>query len=115
MNFDIDDAPANLQAELIELQNDLALQGSFDHRNVLSLPAKDFPNVIKFAKRYASLFGSTYQCETLFSKMKFLKNKQRNALTDQHLNDTLIVANNNEIEIDFNQLFDDCSQFQVSH
>ena len=119
MNCDIEDAPVNLQAELIEVQNDLALQGTFDPRNALSfyreLPAKDYPNLIRFAKRYASLFGSTYQCEALFSKMKFLKNKQRNALTDEHLNDSLIVANNNHIEVDFHQLLENCSQYQVSH
>ena len=36
--------------------------------------------------------------------MKYLKNKQRNSITDKHLKDTLIVANNNNVKTDYQKL-----------
>ena len=41
----------------------------------------------------ASVFGSTYRCEKLFSSMKHTKNTLRTTLTDAHLNDCLLLAN----------------------
>lgn len=115
----IADAAPELQAELIDVQNDIALQGIFDSKKVVEfyrdIPANQFPNLVQFAKRFTSLFGSTYQCETLFSRMKFFKNKQQNSITDKHLNDTLIIANNNNIKIDFQKLLENPSQLHPSH
>ena len=91
-----------MKSEIIDLQNDFALQGIMDSKNVIAyykeLSVEQYPNLVKFGKRYASLFGSTYQCEMLFSKMKYAKNKFRSSMTDKHLNDILIVANNRSIE-----------------
>ena len=39
-----------------------------------------------------SLFGSTYICEQLFTKMKHTKSKTRSRLTDCHLENSLRVA-----------------------
>ena len=39
-----------------------------------------------------SLFGSTYICEQLFSRMKFTKNKNRTKITDVHLEDSLRLS-----------------------
>ena len=39
-----------------------------------------------------SLFGSTYICEQLFTKMKHTKSKTKSRLTDCHLENSLRVA-----------------------
>ena len=44
------------------------------------------------AKKMASIFGSTYTCEQLFSKMKHCKSQTRSNITDEHLNDSLRLA-----------------------
>ena len=51
-----------------------------------------YPMLIDHAKKMANIFGSTYVCEQLFSKMKFTKNKMRTNLTDDHLNESLRLA-----------------------
>lgn len=118
-NCIIAEASPNLQAELIDLKNDITLESTFDSKKLIEfykeLPEEQYPNLSNLSKRYASLFGSTYQCEKLFSDMKYLKNKHRSNITDQHLNDSLIIANNRSIKIDHEKLLENCSQFQVSH
>ena len=47
------------------------------------------------AKRVTCMFGSTYCCEQLFSKMNYTKNKLRNRLSDRHLNYVLQVSSTN--------------------
>ena len=112
------DAPPELQAKLADVRNGIALQGIFDSKKVIEffrdMPSNKFPNLIEFAKKFSSLFGSTYQCETLFSKVKYRKNKQRNSINDKHLNNTLIVANNNNVKI-HDQKLESCSQLHSSH
>ena len=51
-----------------------------------------YPNIMDHAKKMASIFGSTYTCEQMFSRMKFTKSQQRSTITDEHLNDCLRVA-----------------------
>ena len=97
----------DLQMEIIQLQNDELLKYSYNDL-MQSKHAKDlcllefykvhvqgegrYPNLIDHAKKFACVFGSTYSCEQLFSKMKFTKNKMRTNLTDTHLNDALCLA-----------------------
>ena len=38
------------------------------------------------------MFGSTYCCEQLFSKMKYTKSHLRSQLSDRHLNDILLLS-----------------------
>ena len=53
----------------------------------------DKPDVTKdIARKKMSLFGSTYICEQLFTKMKYTKSKTRSRLTDCHLENSLRVA-----------------------
>ena len=60
-----------------------------------------FPHLCRRAIKCFSLFGSTYNCEQLFSKMKHVKTEQRNRLTDEHLTNTLRIASSNiKAEID---------------
>ena len=54
-----------------------------------------YQNILDHAKRMACIFGSTYVCEQLFSKMKFTKNKLRTSITDENLNASLRIASSN--------------------
>lgn len=84
-----------LQMEMVDLQEDVCLQ------MVKSAPTEEFwgkhvldkfTNCRKLAINLTTMFGSTYICETSFSKMNFLKNKYRSKLTDAHLEDTLRIS-----------------------
>ena len=52
------------------------------------LPEESFPKNKDLARKKMSLFGSTYICEQLFTKMKPTKSKTRSRLTDCHLENT---------------------------
>ena len=106
------------QMELIELQNNKDLKEAYKEVELLEFYKKYmsievFPHLCRHAIKYFSLFGSTYNCEQLFSKMKHVKTEQRNRLTDEHLTNTLRIASSN-IKADIDHL---CKkkQCQVSH
>jgi len=97
--FDVDsvDVADDLQLELIELQCSESHRAKFALLSPMkfwhSLSAsRAFPALVREALRLASLFGSTYSCEQLFSRMKLTKNKTRAQLTDAHLQDVLLLA-----------------------
>ena len=85
--MEVDGAPEAVQMELVELQCSAALKATFKEVPRMHLPTEQFPALTKHAKIIASLFGNTYVCEQLFSKMNFVKCKTRTQLTDGHLND----------------------------
>ena len=103
----MDEIHSEFQLELMELQSDPEMGITFS-RTLLKksedrLPLLDFykhyvheagsyPKLVDHAKKIACIFGSTYVCEQLFSKMKFTKNKYRSRLTDSHLNDILCIC-----------------------
>lgn len=66
----------SLQMEIIDLQEDLSLQiykkVSTEEFWVKHVPEK-YKNCKKLAINLATMFGSTYICETSFSKMFFFK------------------------------------------
>jgi len=62
---------------------------------------------------HASMFGSTYRCEQTFSQMKLNKSKNRNQLTDKHLEEVLRLSTTN-IRPDISRLVADM-QPQPSH
>ena len=104
--IEVEDAPKSFQMELIDLQsNDLVKEAYKDlmhpkranDNGLLEfyqkyLQDEEYPNIKNHAKKMASVFGSTYVCEQLFSKMKLTKSKMRTSLTDDHLNATLRLA-----------------------
>ncbi|XP_029160186.1 general transcription factor II-I repeat domain-containing protein 2B-like [Nylanderia fulva] len=77
----------NLRDELCDLQNDISLktvqETGAEFYNVLS--KSTYPKLRDFGLRIYSMFGSTYLCETSFSKMKFIKNEKRSCLSDNSL------------------------------
>uniref|UniRef100_A0A2S2NPE9 SCAN domain-containing protein 3 n=1 Tax=Schizaphis graminum TaxID=13262 RepID=A0A2S2NPE9_SCHGA len=60
-----------------------------------------------------SLFGSTYTCEHIFSRMKIVKSKTRARLTDSHLESSLRIASS-QIQPNINKLVSE-KQCQLSH
>ncbi|KAI6652917.1 General transcription factor II-I repeat domain-containing protein 2A-like [Oopsacas minuta] len=100
--FDVEicDAPENLQMELIELQSSSELRSRFRDVPLLEfyqhyITPQRFPSLMKHAKEVAVLFGSTYVCAQLFSKMKYIKSKLRTRLSENHLDSVLRLATSN--------------------
>ena len=85
---------------LIELQEDLKMKAIFQDVALQIfyskyLPKEEYPNVISFAQKMISLFGSTYLCEQLFCRMKYTKSSHRSRITDEHLENCLRMATTN--------------------
>ena len=95
-DINVDQPPEELQMELIELQGNEDLKREMRDCSLLefykNLPKEAFPSIIDFARKKMSLFGSTYICEQLFTKMKYAKSKTKSRLTDNHLENNLRVA-----------------------
>lgn len=58
----------------------------------IEFPADKFPALTALALPVLTIFPSTYICESIFSKMNFIKNEKRTCLTDEHLNDLIRVV-----------------------
>ena len=97
-DFPVCDAPATLQMELVELQCNDELKAKFRTSTPLTffrdfvLPSCNFPNYIAHAQWIVAMFGSTYCCEQLFSKMRHTKSRLRSKLSDRHLNYILLLS-----------------------
>uniref|UniRef100_A0A3Q2QH27 HAT C-terminal dimerisation domain-containing protein n=1 Tax=Fundulus heteroclitus TaxID=8078 RepID=A0A3Q2QH27_FUNHE len=80
--------PSEQQLKLCKLQADPFFQAKRNERGISFwrlLPEARFPHLRDFALSMASMFGSTYVCESSFSTMKHIKSKERNRLTDEIL------------------------------
>ena len=95
-DVNVEQAPEEFQLELSELQGNDDLKRDMKDYSLLEfylrLPEKSFPKIKDLARKKMSLFGSTYICEQLFTKMKHTKSKTRSRLTDCHLENSLRVA-----------------------
>ncbi|XP_044075180.1 general transcription factor II-I repeat domain-containing protein 2B-like [Siniperca chuatsi] len=114
----MDNAPSDVQLELIDLQSDAVLAEHFKSGSLLdfysSLKEEDFPNLRRHAQKMLVLFGSTYICEQTFSMMKFTKSRYRCALTDDHLSAVLRISTSN-IQPDFDALVKAQQRLDFSH
>ena len=93
-SVDVNSAPHELQMEIIELQSSDMLKAKFDSVPIANfykeyVPKSTYPHLHDNAKRVMCMFGSTYCCKQIFSKINYTKNKLRNRLSDRHLNDLL--------------------------
>lgn len=92
---DVETVHEEYQMELLELQGNEELKQNFLNYSLQdfykSLPTH-FPKLRQLAKKKLCLFGSTYKCEQLFSRMKHIKCKTRSQLTDFHLENNLRLA-----------------------
>jgi len=117
-SMDPDEAPENLQLELIELQCDNECRSRLQHLSLVpfyqQLDKIKFPEIRTFAKKILSLFGSTYLCEQTFSIMNLNKNRLRSRLSDAHLRDILRL-NTTTLEPDLTSVLKSRSQFHPSH
>ena len=74
---------------------------------------KQCPNLINPTKIMASMFGNTYACEQLFSSMEPSKCKFRTGITNDCLQDVMLLASSNlEPEL---QKLSNKQQHQISH
>ena len=97
ITISVDNCHARLKREIIDLKSDLRLAPLFQPgedliRAYRSLPALSYPRIRAFASTLISMYGSTYRCEQLFSRMSYAKNKYRSRLTDGHLSDILYIS-----------------------
>lgn len=117
-NCNVDNAPSDVQMELIDLQSDTLLAEHFRSVSLLdfysSLKEENFPHLRRHAQRILVLFGSTYVCEQTFSVMKFNKSKHRSSITDDHLSAVLRIATS-DIQPDFNALVQAQNRLDYSH
>ena len=51
------------------------------------------------SEKHLTIFGSTYDCENLFSKLTLSKNRYRSKLTEDNLNHVMNVLSKDEIQI----------------
>lgn len=114
----VDNAPSDVQLELIDLQSDTLLAEHFKSQSLLefysSLKEEKFPNMRTHAQRMFVLFGSTYICEQTFSVMKFNKSMYRSSLTDDHLSAVLRISTS-DFQPDFDTLVKDQQRLDFSH
>ena len=81
------------QLELIDLQCSQSSDDDFYKKYIL--PSGKYKNVLTNAKLIISLFGGTYVCEQLFSKMKYTESHLRTRLRHNHLHDVLRLSSTN--------------------
>ena len=92
--------PYEMQMATIELQSSDTMKASYDSVPIANfcndyIQKSTFPHLYDNEKRVLGMFGSTYCCEQLFSKMNYTKNKLLNRLSDCHLNYVLQVSSTN--------------------
>nr|XP_039247528.1 general transcription factor II-I repeat domain-containing protein 2B-like [Styela clava] len=79
-----------MEKEIITMQNDLYLKAYQGVPNFWGLvDTEKYSGICTSALKVASMFGTTYLCESAFSDMKFIRNKHRTGLTDENLHDSL--------------------------
>ena len=78
------------------------------------LDAKEFPNLKQLVGKFISMYGTTYMCEQTFSRMKYLKSKYRENLSDDHLQSLLIIGVSN-LNPNFEETLQEKTQFHHSH
>ncbi|XP_074501494.1 general transcription factor II-I repeat domain-containing protein 2A-like [Sebastes fasciatus] len=114
----VENAPSDVQMELIDLQSDTLLAEHFRSVSLLdfysSLKEENFPHMRRHAQKILVLFGSTYVCEQTFSVMKFNKSRYRSSITDDHLSAVLRISTS-DIQPDFNALVQAQSRLDFSH
>ena len=100
--------PEDIQMEVIELQCNDELKKKFDDSSVYQFYKKHvsvtvYPKLSAHARKMMVVFGSTYVCEQLFSKVNMFKNKYRSSLTVEQLESTLYAATSS-IQPDIDEL-----------
>ena len=113
---DVSKESPHLQMELCELQADVFLKGRRERGiEFFKLLSRElFPQLRDFGLRIASVFGSTYLCENLFSTMNLIKNEKRTSLPDVSLKHLLRLAVS-QLNVDIPALVEAAPRPQCSH
>nr|XP_046161727.1 general transcription factor II-I repeat domain-containing protein 2-like [Oncorhynchus gorbuscha] len=104
---DVENAPTNIQMELIELQCNDTLKSKYDAVGAAQFPRfipDTMPQLRTQAAQMPSMFSSTYLCEQLFSSMKMTKTTHRRRLTDEHLRSILRISSAQSLSQDIDEL-----------
>lgn len=110
-----------LQLELCDLRADVSIPkevGDKPEEFFKLLTKEKYPNLRDLGLKMFSIFGSTYICESTFSTMKIVRNKQRNCLKDDESLENAIRLATTQIPIDINEIANDIKfnkQPQISH
>ena len=116
----VDNAPIDVQLELIDLQSDPVLVEYFKSASLLELYSslkENFRNMRKRAQKILvplTSFGSTYTCKQTFSVMKLTKSRYKSSLTDSDLSIVLHISTSN-IQRDFDALAEAQQRLDFSH
>lgn len=110
-----------LKEELIDMQQDTELKTLFEQKAKEKehykfwtiIEENQFPNLEKCSKLILCIFASTYICESTFSKLKFIKNKNRSRLTSENLQHLLRIAVSTE-PADIDNVLEACERFRPS-
>ena len=68
--------------------------------------AEAFPILVALIESVIIIPVSSTTCERTFSKMKLIKTKVRNSMTDNRLSDLCLLAVERDIDVNFEQLID---------
>ena len=118
-SVDVNSAPHELQMKIIELQSSDMLKAKFDSVPIVNFYKEyvlksTYSHLHDNAKLVMCMFGSTYCCEQIFSKMNYTKNKVRNRLSDRHLNNVPQISST-KLPVDFYALAITQKQHHPSH
>ena len=87
---------ANIEAELLDLQQDFVLKSMHQSQSTLEFGKQvsidKYPTLKQTSKRLLSLLGTTCCCEFVLSVTKYVKSKNRAVLTNQHLKELMRTA-----------------------
>ncbi|XP_029657341.1 general transcription factor II-I repeat domain-containing protein 2B-like [Octopus sinensis] len=114
----VENVQHELQLEVIDLQSNEQLKDCHRRTKLAEfyeyLKDDEFPRLKNFAIKMISIFGTTYQCEQTFSRMKYVKSAHRARLTDGHLKSILMIGCSN-LKPNIDELIKKRSQFHSSH
>ena len=116
---DVNTVPHEMQMEIIKLESSNMLKAKYDSVTIANffkeyVQKSTYPHLFDNAKCLMCMFGSTYCCEQLFSKMNYTKNKLCTHLSDRHLNNVLQISST-KLPVDFNVLTITRKQHHPSH
>ena len=92
----IEEVPENLQMEYIDLQCSSDLREKFKDFPLLefykNVSKEKYQRIHRLAVFVTLLFGSTYLCEQVFSRMNHVNSPVRSLLSDSHMENSLRIA-----------------------
>lgn len=103
--------PFNCEVAIVPSQFQMEI---IDFKKMIVLKNENLIDFYKYARKFISIFGTTYFCEQIFSQMKYIKSKYRAGLSDKHLK-FLLVIDISDFEPQFNQILKIHEEFHHPH